>query len=285
MDLKTTEKVKLYDAVVGPILNYGSPIWGFHKGPDIERIHLKFMKQILCVRQQTSNAAVYGELGRVPLSVHRKIAIVKFWYRLQKDKNSLVYKLYNMKDGEGNYINEWTLQVRSLIFDLGFNFLWESDAISNLQIEKLVERIYDHYLQGWYSELANSSKLETYAEVKSTFEFEKYLDCITNDKHRVALTRLRCSAHNLEIEEGRYRNIERENRICSRCNMKCVETEYHFLLVCPFYSQLRKDCLGNYYSTWPTKQKLKSLLASTQRGVILKLSKYVYLANLKRNAV
>ena len=33
---------------------------------------------------------------------------------------------------------------------------------------------------------------------------ESYLDHVTIVKHRVALTRLRVSCHNLEIEVGRY---------------------------------------------------------------------------------
>ena len=42
------------------------------------------------------------------------------------------------------------------------------------------------------------------------FEFEKYLSCIDIEKHLVALSRLRCSAHHLIIEEGRYRGREGE---------------------------------------------------------------------------
>ena len=60
-----------------PILNYASEIWGFHPAPDIERVHLKFLKQILKVKSQTPSAAVYGELGRVPLHVMRKERALK----------------------------------------------------------------------------------------------------------------------------------------------------------------------------------------------------------------
>ena len=42
LNVHVTEKVKLFDAMVLPILNYASEIWGFHTAPDVERIHLKF---------------------------------------------------------------------------------------------------------------------------------------------------------------------------------------------------------------------------------------------------
>ena len=70
------DKLKLFDSLVQPILMYGSEIWGFHKADDVEKVHVRFLKQILGVQLQTSNLAVYGELGRFPLSILRKICIL-----------------------------------------------------------------------------------------------------------------------------------------------------------------------------------------------------------------
>ena len=52
IDLSISEKIKLFDSMILPILNYASEIWGFHPAPDIERVHLKFLKQILKVKSQ-----------------------------------------------------------------------------------------------------------------------------------------------------------------------------------------------------------------------------------------
>ena len=67
-----------------------------------------------------------------------------------------------------------------------------------------------------------------------TFKYERYLNCISNDTNRLNLTRLRLSAHNLEIEAGRYLNIERENRFCKICNIRVVESESIFFYVVQF---------------------------------------------------
>ena len=72
VSLNVTENFKLFDTMVLPVLTYGSEVWGFHGAPDIERVNLKFMKRILRVRLQTTNVAVYGELGRIPLNIVRK---------------------------------------------------------------------------------------------------------------------------------------------------------------------------------------------------------------------
>ena len=63
-----------------------------------------------------------------------------------------------------------------------------------------------------------------------------YIDKIV--KHEK--TKLYCSAHKLAIEEGRYRNQERNNRICQQFNLHMIVNEYHFLLICPSYTELRK---------------------------------------------
>jgi hypothetical protein len=46
---------------------------------------------------------------------------------------------------------------------------------------------------------------------------------------------MRISAHNLNIETGRFYNLDRHERVCSMCNLNVVEDEYHFILQCEKY--------------------------------------------------
>ena len=57
-------KLELFDTYFGSILNYGCEIWGNHKGPDIERVHLNFLKRLLGVKRSTNSMMVYRELNR-----------------------------------------------------------------------------------------------------------------------------------------------------------------------------------------------------------------------------
>ena len=139
---------------------------GISPAPDIERVHLKFLKQILCVKPQTSNVTVYGELGRVPLSIIRKGRILKYWYKLMKSPDSLIQKaLLNLKDDNDQVIG-WALEVNNLLNDLGYSFLWNNENITLLQLNKAIERLHDQYLQYFYSELSTCPKLITYNKIK-----------------------------------------------------------------------------------------------------------------------
>ena len=250
--LDISEKLKLFDSMVLPILMYGVEAWGFHSAPDAERVYLKFLKQVLSVRPQTTNAAVYGELGRVPLNILRKERIIKYWFKINNSRDSLIYKaFYNMKDSRQNVIG-WALDVKTLLNNLGFAYLWNNENISRLQLNSVIDRLHDQYLQGFYAELRTSSKLSTYKEIKRCFTMEKYLACVKNAKHRTTLTRFRCSAQKVAIEEGRFRNIECNARLCTKCNMQTIENEYHFLMACPLYREMRKEILPRYYCVRPT---------------------------------
>jgi hypothetical protein len=283
VSLDVTEKLKLFDCMILPILSYGSEIWGFHKAPDIEKIHLKFLKQVLGVRQQTPNSAVFGEFGRFPLLIIRKVRIIKYWHKILKSPNSLLYRIMFLSDANGNLVNGWSKNVKTLLSDLGFSYLWNNVNIDNVQLKIIIQRIYDQYLQQWCCELNTFSKLESYNIFKSEFVQEKYLSNINNVNHRKALSRFRCSAHKLAIEEGRFRNIERNQRLCNKCNVHQIESEYHFLLVCPFYSDLRKQLLPKYYCVWPNINKFKSIMKTTQKSKIVNLAKFIYLATEKRS--
>ena len=83
---------------------------------------------------------------------------------------------------------------------------------------------------------------------------EKYLISIQNTSDRIALTRFRLSNHDLMIEKGRHQNLIIFDRICPFCPGN-IENEFHFLIKCPIYENLRKNLqdqvrlvtLGFYY--------------------------------------
>ena len=71
--------MSLLDTYVSCILSYGCEIWGSHKGDDIEKVHLNFLKGTLKVRRSAVNAMVYFELGRVPMYMY-----IERYYRMLK---------------------------------------------------------------------------------------------------------------------------------------------------------------------------------------------------------
>ena len=81
--LSVKQQLKLFDSLVGSILNFGSEIWGMHEATDVELVHTKFLRKLLSVKRSTNRSALYGELGRAPMIVYRKINISGLYCRAE----------------------------------------------------------------------------------------------------------------------------------------------------------------------------------------------------------
>jgi len=67
------------------------------------------------------------------------------------------------------------------------------------------------------------------------------------------------------------------------CTGNMIENEFHFLLSCPVYSELRQKYMKRYYCTWPTIRKVTSLMTSNSKLQLLNTAKLLYFANKIRN--
>ena len=80
----------------------------------------------------------------------------------------------------------------------------------------------------------------------TTNQFGKMLSRMLNEVFSIVF-RIRkqiYSTLNLEIEFGRFHNIERDERKCRLCNMNAVESENHFLLCCPNFTKSKVTGTG-----------------------------------------
>ena len=91
------------------------------------------------------------------------------------------------------------------------------------------------------------NKLRTYAQFKTEFKTESYLqDRTISLKDRKAFAQVRCGVAPLRIETGRYdqgRYIPEEERICLICNQG-IENELHLVMNCAYYNDIRQNLLS-----------------------------------------
>ena len=59
-----------------------------------------------------------------------------------------------------------------------------------------------------------NGKLRCYLLFKCNFGFENYLSIVRSFEHRKNITKLRTSAHKLQIEVGRYQGTLPQNHVC-----------------------------------------------------------------------
>ena len=60
------------------------------------------------------------------------------------------------------------------------------------------------------------------------------------DAHLINMLKFRKRNHKFPTESGRWNNIEFADRKCELCTKNDKGDNYHYLLICPFFKNIRK---------------------------------------------
>ena len=282
----------LFDKLVLPILTYSCEVWGFYPSEAIERVHRDFMRSALKVKTTTLNEFLYGELGRLPLCYTRYSRIVKYWFKiLESPDNRLIKRVYciqrNHIENDGNVTN-WVSLLRDLLCVHGFGHVWLNQGVGSINCFMMVfkQRMKDVYYQSWNATIRDSRKAITYKHIVEGFRPQFYLSNIRIPKYRHAMTKLRLRNNRLKVETGSWNGpnaIVYHERICEFCNQNHLEDEYHFVMTCSYYTELRRIFIPKYYRIRPNMYKFVSLMSTENITLLNKVATYVGKAFEKRN--
>ena len=89
LELTLDLQLEMFDCMVMPILAYGCEVWGSTKNEILEKLHLRYCKYILKVKNSTPLCMLYGELGRYPIELIIKQRIIMYWFRLVTFERSI----------------------------------------------------------------------------------------------------------------------------------------------------------------------------------------------------
>ena len=271
---------KLYDALIVPILTYGSPVWlheseaakvlhhsinseTFFKrltSDKFEKVHLKYLKWTLGVHKKATNTACYGETGRAPTFIAIISQGISYFDRVMA-KTSEPDSILGLAANEQKQLNlNW------------FSF-WENikNNFPRGDLERLMLYHWEHLRQ-------NQSKLTYYNTVKHAYGYEEYLDLRRIERSEIS--KLRVSAHDLRVETSRYtkQDTPKYCRFCCDENAKqlldhlpfaepLLENERHVLTVCEAYDEVRQSIPENLRSAISSEDH--ATIFSESNGYIL----------------
>jgi hypothetical protein len=270
--------LELFDKMVIPISTYNSEVWGVNILPHnmknneylstnnlaktlIEGLHVKFVKMILGLSQKASNWAVMSEVGRYPIAIKVFSAIVKFLFHIADTPSPILYAALRTSINLSNEgFNSWFKGVYRILDFCGLtHLLYTSDKLEiQIQVSRMKRILQTKYRDIWGKErtqFMNGSKLELFTTLKEKFDKSPYLTMLKKPSHRIAMTRMRISAHKFPIETGRYLKIPRGERLCPLGCGK-VGDEVHYLLQCrhPFLRDIHKTIIEDITKIHPETQ-------------------------------
>lgn len=270
----------MFEKTIKPILLYACEICGFGNVDILEQVQLKFLKTILNLKKSTPNCIVYGETGVMPLKIDIRCRIISFWSKLVAPiSNTLSSKLYAISlvhyQNHRNSNFKWLDNVKNILISCGFSGIWDNQTFPNRNwlIKSTRQKLTDLFLNEWKSQVDSNTSCYIYRLFKQSFGFEKYL-INTPAKFRKYLIKFRTRNHKLPIETGRWRGIPRENRKCHLCSLD-IGDEFHYLLVCREFSNLRRQLIDARYIRRPNVLSFSSLLNVKSKGSLRKLSIFV----------
>ena len=239
---------------------------------------------------------VLGETGRFPLLIKALIHTIMYEWQLQNRvaQNSLIGLAYaEMKQFCDNDKDCWLFRINTIKSSLNINnngIYKKSSANKYIkkQVKSMFQAIWLDSIQqiNLNSEGRDQTKLRLYKTFKGSFSEEPYISLVTNRNQRAALTRLRVSAHHLQIEVGRYNSPPTPVglRFCRFCytEPQSIDTEFHFLFECSTFHIKRQCFLGKLSSlgikvedNWSEHFKLASVLCPTSAKVAKCVNKYI----------
>ena len=318
--MKVDRAIQLFKSLICPIAQYASEFWSiltlpvksFETKNDLmrawenfvpETLNQRFCRLLLSVHKKTSRLAVLGELGHYPLLVQSFIQTIKYKWSLNSTNNcnSLVHDTLSEMSGYADSGQDcWLARVRKLekLFSIPSlrNYV-KKEAVGKVA-QKRVKSVFDRF---WLDEVnreklvngINTNKLRFYTNLKSCFSREPYIDLVQSRNQRSFLTRIRCSAHNLEIEKLRYKkpSIPPASRICNFCTSGQIGDEFHFLMNCDIFNVKRACFIGKMNSLIPgftvmsQMDKLKTILCPKSSAAVKVVNKFIRIMFLARDNI
>ena len=257
-------QVKLFDALVQPVMMYAVELWGasgVHKG-DLagDLVHRDFLRRLLGVRSGTPNMAVLAEVGRYPLQAFAAQMLLRYWNRLVgMDADRLVKRAFVVsaalagRTAQRSRHMSWAGQAAAAIESLGMRC--DLTAPVPVDVKHTVDGIQSKYLESVAD--SDSSKVQQYLRMRDdvvheTYSMAPYLRAVGGWRQRKRLAQFRTGSHWLEVEAGRSGTtaVPRDQRTCQRCHNGEVDDETHMVFRCAALSAQRRRH-PQLFSPWP----------------------------------
>ena len=210
--------------------------------------------------------------------------ILKYWFKIvsMHDGRLVKHVYFEMyrKCETGNDVKNWSWHIKNMLFSYGFGHVWVNQGVGDEQAfyKCFYQRLMDTYQQSCMERLNGSSKCILYRNILEMYKVPFYIENIQDIRYRQAITKIRTCNHRLHSETGRWSRppVPFGQRLCLTCNV--LEDEYHFVLICDKYTDLRSKYIKKYYYRRPSMQKFISLITSQNKKQLYNLGIYLYKA-------
>ena len=180
----------------------------------------------------------------------------------------------------------WASSVCYVLYKYDFGDVWVNQGVGDEKafLKEFKERVLSLYRQEWDNSIRTKERFTVCSTFKSSLTLAPYLKELKHIKAINFLIRLRLDVSPLMTHKLRYhKDATPVDYSCPFCKSD-VETEVHFIPVCPKDIEITEQYIRKKYFTSPSSFKLAFLLATTSQVLLLHLAIYIMEAFTIRNA-
>ena len=179
----------------------------------------------------------------------------------------------------------WVHFVMVTLYRHGFGYVWESpDSVGHrkLFLKMFKDRLVECSYQDWHFKINNSERFQTYSSFKVDNNCGSYLHDIRHTGMRDTLIKFRLGVSDLRCHRLRYNSSTDTCLHCPFCNE--LETELHFLFICPRYEDLRALYIPKKFYRYPSQFRFSVLMSDSCPKLTRDLACFIYKAMKRREA-
>ena len=167
---------------------------------------------------------------------------------------------------------------KKTLIEIGLPGVWDNQKTINMDKSwfktYIKTTLQNQFIQSWQGILDNAGIYTIYRMIKPTFIQSPYIKILINSC-TIPIIRYLTTNNNLPVNVFRYADIDREDRICIKCNQRDIGDEFHYLLICPFFNQKRAEMLPKKYTKRPNAITFQAILNTSNKNTLLKLKHFI----------
>ena len=189
---------------------FGSEVWfpGVKEEIELERVQLRYVKEVLRVNDSTTDEFVRGEVGLFELKRERdKSMLVWYGKLLMMGKERWARKVFDMEWMEVGigvrHLKSWRSKVEELVMEYGLEEWVKQGSVNEVEWKEEVRNAVEaRAIDVWKDGVRAGKKLNTYCRVKKEWGMEEYLEGVMG-KGESLLVRFRSGSAAVREELGR----------------------------------------------------------------------------------
>lgn len=244
----------LYQAIVRPVLEYGSEIWTTTKGlsEELEKVQRMALRKIVGCRISVKTSMLMNELGALPLRLRRDMAVIRLFNKLKLHEKGSVLNAVLCERMESALANPsgrgFCSRALGLLGKYGLSYAasisdaWKPSVWSEVVTEKVTARALADRRDNLREEADEKKKkrAELYLDLRPEFasSVQPYLRV---PPRRVPDARLQFQLR-VGASDLRAHCFGLADSSCPLCESSIEDTD-HFMLHCPAYRDLKEHML------------------------------------------